>query len=685
MLLDFFSDEPTDNFKHVGSFGIFASGGSFPIEYFLTTFSCAELSNLTFAREISPDKLNFELLMQRYIDEERVRLEMEPYLNPSLNTSSPNDKNERTVYFPPLLAAIVPVTGKVMEAYYTSESGKIVTVSTEGQKPVKHIIREWQDLFKLTYFPSEQPDAYPLQIKNDGKTTTVGVRCEPVQLEVSLADSEQTGVKLVIIDGQHRLFTLQQVYKKHPELLKNTRVPVCILFVPKATVAKNQAEAHVQVPTVSEIFRRLFLDINNKVQSISGHVSILLSDNTLSSLTCRQFCNYILEQRGREGLAVIEWNTKTKGASNQIIRPYSITSIGILGKALEECIAPRKRLMKYILQLDEVANALEPIFDGDDTPPNYQEIQWNKFSPNQKKILEQQVIKYLIPSLERLLFGNQAFAKAFDVFGHHLKKIKNLAKSEQPNASDAQQVVTQILDSIKDRKLSRAARVIFRDFEVAVKQDKEANVSPLIQYVLFQRALFEAWAQILDIARFEVPVPDHATQGFIQLLDLAFREQGTFFSFDQPYMQQTVFSGNKFIAKEETRKILTSLLIAHLANPSYAQQVINKMQLTETDANQLTVKFKNQGQTAISTVLDFFELAKKRHFLVNYRVNLSIESREREELIEAEDEQKRHRKEVKEGKRLKTEVSKRFDNLVDNFVKAEIELATERFQNKLYG
>ena len=47
----------------------------FPLECLQTIFSAADLSCLSFSRDISPDTLNFELLMQREIDEKRIHLE----------------------------------------------------------------------------------------------------------------------------------------------------------------------------------------------------------------------------------------------------------------------------------------------------------------------------------------------------------------------------------------------------------------------------------------------------------------------------------------------------------------------------------------------------------------------------------------------------------------------------------
>ncbi|HIE00659.1 MAG TPA: hypothetical protein EYP59_10280 [Thiotrichaceae bacterium] len=683
MPLESFGEEQIYNLERIGSFGKFYTGESFPIEYIMTTFASAELSELTFARDIRPDKIDFELLMQRDIDEERVRLEMEPYLNPSDENFTPAEIRSRSVFFPPLLAAIVPTKGKAMEAYYTDENNDITLTQNK-----EHVIREWPGLFKLTYFSSSNPHAYRLQMntRKDEQTTEIGVQREPVQLEIRIAKGNEYGAKLVIIDGQHRLFTIKQVYNKHPELLDDLGVPVCILFAPNATVQKNREYGPYRVPTVPEVFRHLFVDVNNTAKQVGGHFNILLSDDTIGSLACRKFCDYVFNNQGPEGLATLEWNTKIQRDSAKITRTYSITSIGIIDKALDESVRNRKLLFKYLLNLDDVKNKLYPNGDDDEIAPDSPPVKWNKFSLSQKNILEAQVKKYLIPCLDSIFFGTHEFIAVFEIFCNELNQLKSLAESEQPDALEARQVINQILDymPIGEGKSYEGARIICRNFESKVKKEKNRQTSPMIQYALFQRALFEAWAQMLDIARGIIDDPRNATKGFVKLLDLALQEKGQFFMFDQLYMQHTVFSGTQIIVRQETRKILTQLLIAHLTNPFHSQQVCSEMGVADDNFARLVLKLQEKGRAAASEFPKYYEMARKKTFKINYRVYLSINGEERAELAEAEEEQKRHLQEVKEGIRAKIEVSDKFDRLVDKHVKADVELATETLKNNLY-
>jgi hypothetical protein len=680
MSLESFGEEQIYNFERVGSFGRFYSGDSFPIEYIMTSFSAAELSELTFARDIRPDEIDFELLMQRDIDEERVRLEMAPYLNPSPDKFTLAEIRSRAVFFPPLLAAIVPTKGKAMETYYTDEQCNIVADNNTNKEQV---IREWAGLFKLTYFSSNRPHAYQLELTTQ-KSSTIGVQREPVKLDIRVAKGNQYGAKLVIIDGQHRLFTLKQVYEKSPNLLENLGVPVCILFAPNATAQKNQEYSPYRVPTVPEVFRHLFVDVNNTAKQVGGHFNILLSDDSIGSIVCRKFCHHILNKRGAEGLAVLEWNTKTKNDAAKITRSYSNTSIGIIDKALENSIGNRKLLLKYILKLDEVNNALYP--NGDDneeTTLDYPIVQWNKFSLSQKNILEAQVTKYLIPCLELIFFNTHEFSSNFEIFRNELNDLKELAESDEPDALDARQTLNQILDymPIGEGKNFESARLVYRNFESKIKKAKEEHI---IQYGIFQKALFDAWAQLLDIGRTYVEDPREVTKGFVKLLDLALAEGGQFFVFEQLYMQHTVFNGTKIIVRQETRKILAQLLMAHLANPFNTKQVCSEMGVTDNTFQKLLKKLHEKGVAAQREFPKYYELARQKSFKANYRVYLSIDGKERQELAEAEEEQKIQRREVKEGKRAKTEVSDRFDMLVNKHVKSDVDLAIKALENSLF-
>ncbi|MEX2258534.1 MAG: hypothetical protein WD672_07475 [Woeseia sp.] len=338
-----FGDEEMYNFVRRGSFGRFQTGDSFPVEYLMTTFTPAEASErLTFARDISTAHLDFELLMQRDIDEDRVREDMEPYLN---RRKQPISERRDVVFFPPLLAAIVPVEEERMLELYSDEA-----FDSSGTKYTK---REWSPFFKLTYMNSTRPDALRLS-KGESVAT---VDRQQVEMSLRIPGSDQKGVKLVVIDGQHRLLAIQRVLQSAREQLKDLILPVCIVFPPLATARTKKELEPAAIMTVPQVFRSLFVDVNETMRNVGGHFTILLSDDYIPDLVCRHFCAGVLRDRGEKYLATVEWNIKTRKQSYDLNREYSLTSIGILSKSLKAVLSKVARL-KYVLNIPEVEEQL---------------------------------------------------------------------------------------------------------------------------------------------------------------------------------------------------------------------------------------------------------------------------------------------------------------------------------------
>lgn len=216
----------------------------------MTTLKSSELDSLTFARDIKPSTIDFEQLLQRDIDEERVKTEIEPYImSPKLTAAEAMSK---TVFFPPLLVAAVPVNRKKMEEYYSSQ-----VIDQENEKK---IVREWTGLFKLNLGKDGGYMFKPSLIDD----LQLSVSKEPAHIEINLSNGIEKGIKLIVIDGQHRLKALNDIYKNDPDALRELAIPICILFSPNSTeaVSLKLNNETFSVPTVSEIFRQLFVDVN---------------------------------------------------------------------------------------------------------------------------------------------------------------------------------------------------------------------------------------------------------------------------------------------------------------------------------------------------------------------------------------------------------------------------------------
>lgn len=662
-------------FQREGSFGRFVAGDSFPIEYVMTNFTAAELTELTFARDIQPEQLDFEILMQRDIDEERVRKEIEPYLRPRTTAA---EIRSRAIFFPPLLVAIIPVNGKKMQQFYPDEIGKL----EEDEKLGKVATREWNGIFKISYFPTDNSHAYSISLqKEDGSAISQTVDLTPVKLETRRAIGNDSGARLVVIDGQHRLYALKEVYDQFPDLLKDIVVPVCILFSPNSTQFQQTAYNPIKVPTVSEVFRHLFVDVNTTMELVGGHFNILLSDDSIGSLVCRRFCDQVLRTRKQEGLAVIEWNTKSLKESTIVRRKYSLTSIGVIEFALRKSIGDNKALVKYLLNLPEVEAELYPV--GSDILEN-PKVGWSEFSLSQKKILEDQVTKYVVPCLEEIFFGSKEFSAAYNIFTKEVETLRKLVAAEGsgPDAAQALNLIMEYLP-IKDGVLQDRARAIYRDFEESIERQREATIAPILKYAIFQRAVFDVWAELLELARGNGIVPINATKGLVILLDHVLKERGKLFAMERTYMQHTVFNGSKIKPTEDTRKALANLMRAYLGNSTVAKNVCKTFGLTGGELDALLISANEIGQRSAGEFVKQFEKQRTKHFKATYPVDFSMDKDEREELSQAEEEQKQHVREMHEGKRRSEDVSAKFVTLVNSFVAKDVLLASAELRNYL--
>ena len=108
------------NFKKNGTFSRFETPRSIVIESILTSFDIPDLNFLTLARDISDD-LDFDLLIQRDIDETRATGDISNYIRSEGKEAHSDGQN--LVFLPPLIAAIVTTDkNRKLENYYPNEN-----------------------------------------------------------------------------------------------------------------------------------------------------------------------------------------------------------------------------------------------------------------------------------------------------------------------------------------------------------------------------------------------------------------------------------------------------------------------------------------------------------------------------------------------------------------------------------
>ncbi|HFQ5219532.1 TPA: hypothetical protein ACGUTS_003010 [Vibrio vulnificus] len=671
---DDFFEEDVYKFKRVGSFGRFSTIDNFPIEFFLTTFDVEQLSDLTFAREIKPASIDFEQLLQRDIDEERVKNEIEPYLTSS--DLKPSEKKAKSVFFPPLLVAAVPVENKTMQSHYPPQ---------EFQEESNYLNRTWHEHFKLKL--RKAASGYkitPSLIHEDSFT----IAKEPAVFEAKISKGRSNGVKLVVIDGQHRLKALLEAYDANNQVdFSELAVPICILFSPNSTsdVSEKLNTESFSIPTVPQIFRQLFVDVNKNAVSVGGHFSILLSEGNMGSAICREFCKYVLDKSGIEGLAQIEWNQKNKKLTTEITKHYYLTSIGVIDKALNESFSKSKNVFNYFLSFEDIEDLVHP---DDDNYLEYPQVSWDRFSLSQKKIIENQLLLKIVPTLYKLFFESKLYRKSVNIFNSELINLKNKAESDPKGKINYEPVVERILAYVPinlTESQMRLANANYKKFEEDIFNQKEDFCFSLSGHAIFQRALIFALHEFLKVCKASKVNSDIASDLFIFFIDLISDDLNNLVSPKYSYCQSFVYNVNKVSPTADVRKGLGFILLSLLQKGEVIKVIEREVngKLNERDKNNLLEELKNLGYRSVNSYFELYTKSKTRDFKASYQIDRDISQDDREELYQLELLKKKDEKDFRDGIIKKSDISTKFDDLIQHYVEKETDNAREELRRNI--
>lgn len=663
------SKKPPYSLEKWGNFGVFQSQTSLPIHYLLTTLSLPELNDLTLAREIKQEKIDFQLLMQRDIDIDRVNSEIIKYLCPDAEKKAA-EMLSRPLFFPPLLVAVIPVKNRVIQPYLPAEV--VEAVDVEDSPGVR---RSWGDIVNLNYFITDEGEATEL-IAGDGNVYNCQTGAVQIQVRKPPKNSDLIGAELVVFDGQHRFEALRKLAPTG--VLNGLRVPICIVLSPNSTV-ECQAEDEQTTLPVPEVFRTLFVDVNKNAVQVGGHFNTLLSDATIGSIACRIFCESVLEDEQETGLAVVEWNVRSKKDATQIKREYSITSIGVIEQALSKSLSNKRdhwSLLSYILSLDEINEDLYSS-DGEMEPAR---IEWDRFSPRQRRVLENQIRERLVKQgLQRIFFEAAEYKRALQIFRDTIGEYKDIVARHGPDFDTYGAILQEVLEYVPIPETSKAVRASFGVFERTVEGKFEAKINPIARYGIFQRGMISAWLAIVGrlrlVSDFDL---NSITTGFIVLLDWALdRERAIFSERKRRYMIHTVFRPTSTIKPtESSRDALTCLLLSALGNKDVAGEFVYRALKKRVPAYE-TILYQ-MGLDAATRFGSHYRRERAADFARSYRSDFNLPKEERDELGQLEDRvddlKRKVRDQTAESSEYKAAL-KAFEVELDKRVGKDVELA----------
>ncbi len=514
-----------------GVFGKFKTKNSFEINYLLTNMRMNDLMNLETATDAFDfTQVDFAELIQRDIDYDRVYEKIvDGYLK--------NDK-DRVIFFPPLIVSLMAFENDVAIDLYE----EVATTIRKSEQPNERdvFVKTWdKDKFRIELILFDSSTGHTMQ--HEGKQLNY------INYAAALKYNKDK-VKLVVIDGQHRFVALRDCYNSGiKDDFKNIEMPVCLFFSPDAVKGTNSHEE------IKRDMRELFVTINNTSKLVSGHFTTLLNDKTISAMCVRSLADkWKSEEVEPSKLHLLEWNERTRSRANQRNKVYSVTTVSIVDKCLESVFDSSAESMLKLLERERE-------LEGDECS-NYNEIKNDNFTLKQAKVLEEQVDKYITPSLDILFFKPTPYQEVWNKFK---KAIEWLNKEIEGRSSAHESFKDDYLYKFRDisKKRDKLVNTIQENFEKKVAENKNNSVYFLN---VFQQGMIRAWYELsLNLCRgFEVD-SEHIADSLVESLEiLCFKPSKKYFDDRNTFLQQVVFSGQRVLINGTAKTCWMNLIVS---------------------------------------------------------------------------------------------------------------------------
>jgi len=560
-----------------GVYGRFKTTESYEVNYILGCLSIDEIDRLSTASSASAfefSKINFEDLMQRDVDYERVDEKIiKQYLEKGL---------EKVLFFPPIIVSVIALENEHIKDVYDTVERRVLDEEIE-------IVFD-KDKFCVCLPVVERETAFSMEIEGQE------YHYNPAWATFKYQSKK---IELIVIDGQHRFEALKRLSNRNKSLLRSVELPICIVFMPAAKASEENNESIVRD------LRAMFVTINTTAKEVSGHFIDLLQDDSLSSIAVRSLANWWKKSDPDPCLSKLqqlEWNERNNSRANTVQRIYSITTVSILAESLRAyAFDSAKNGSQYqLLNLKSVESELKT----DEAAIDAAFIAEDEFHISQEPILRKQIENLITPALDNLFMHPRPYKARRDSF---IKAVRQVEEHVQENRTDAA--------AFKDEVLARFRRCTEKD-SAAVKNYEDNEFLPLILsdedddvYFLnvFQQALIGTWAKLSARLMKESSIPPYKTaEGLIKALDaFAFRPKSKLFEKNQPYTNLLLYSGSRILLAKYAKDAWTDLLLASLLQKESREEMETwfSTEFKEESAN-ITRIISVEAASSLSNYLD---------------------------------------------------------------------------------
>ncbi|ALG52498.1 TPA: hypothetical protein NKB37_002874 [Vibrio parahaemolyticus] len=656
------------NYEKFGSIGVFSTESSLPIEYFLTSIPISEIEDLSLARDVQTAGNNFEYLIQRDIDEERARKDICSYIAAS--------EEGKAVFLPPLIVSIVQVNNdNYIEGFYpeynSTIDGRPIDPDTKYDDG-SELVREWKGLFKL----SSLVESDGVKISSENEVSNIPQDIQQVNFEAKISKSTSGG-RLVVIDGQHRLFALQYLAKHDIDKVKNITVPVCILYSPKSTERNFKLDNNIQ--NITSVLRRLFVDVNSTVEKVSGHFLTLLSDDNLGSMICREFCSKVHSTDVAKGrsLGLVEWNTKNHKESKTKARTHTITSIGVIYDTLEKTFDSKKgiKLLRDFLNVHTSNITTDSLSD--------ENLPWSGFNTSYKNELKEVAKNEIVGNLYTLFFEPEVYKKSVEIFEELLDVKLVEAKDKRDALSDCVTYINKYylfndpLPDIDGDKINSNCKNMLKTYNNWFEEQIIRKSNPIAYLSIYQKSVITGWIELCVLMNNKGLNKSDMAEIYVLLMNYSLNPDLNLFDYSQRYIQDNIYSGVRIKATATSASQFKNATLAFLGNSDVLDIIQDKFNLS----NEIVLSLSTIGKDSASVFFKKMVSEKEKSFSKNYRHNYSLSPEQKRSLADAEN---LRNSEIysTEDSSVKVEAAVKFDELVKHMIKDDLKDCAEKLSIK---
>lgn len=533
-----------------GSFGRFKTDHSYRIYYLSTSVPVEEINGLSTASELfASECIEFEELIQRDIDHSRVKKIANDYLS----------KGEgRVVFFPPLLACIVLIDDDGgLKKQYT----EVVHETLEDTDIGPTLRATWDhDGFQLN-LPEADPDTSDRKISWEGAQHYFYDFASTLRLNPKRA-------KLVVLDGQHRLEALRLLQKNMDQqsIIAGLEIPICIIWAPEAVASEEADES------MTHDFRELFVRVNSEPRKVSGHFIILLKDDSYSAMTMRRLADS-WKSNDNPGpwsrLHLLEWNTREDERVDVRTRDFSITTVSIVAKVLDEHLFSQGAapdLLNLEKSIEEF-NIVDPEFSWDGLVDKTQNSKIDE-------IVKRHIDKFLVPALDTLFRKSLPYKKLENSVSEAFGRLQTKVLENNSSFIGLKSLLNSYIYR-EEEMFEDSARSAYVDFKNWIAIDPNDRI---YFFSVFQQAMLRYWLNLSAILKpYSIEADASAQIAVFSLEKLVFAQRERFLSADRKYTRRTLWRNeNVNFSSAWAKKAWADLIASSLLEKRVRQEIISK-------------------------------------------------------------------------------------------------------------